>query len=159
MHVSAAEGWLGLGNWQEAEEELKRVDPALLNHPEVLAVKMDIFSQAKNWDAAAALAEQLKKLTPDHAGIAVAHAYAVRRKTGGGIEQAREILEIAHRKFTKSATIVYNLACYECQLGNLDKARQWFQKATEIAGLQTIRGMALADKDLEPLWAEIRELI
>jgi hypothetical protein len=52
----------------------------------------------------------------------------------------------------------YNLACYECQLGNLKEALQWLQLAIDLAGKKDIRLMALNDPDLEPLWREIGEI-
>jgi hypothetical protein len=33
--------------------------------------------------------------------------------------------------FNDDATIRYNLACYECQLGRLDQARAWLERAFE----------------------------
>ena len=35
-------------------------------------------------------------------------------------------------KFPISATMRYNLGCYECQLGNLDRAKRWLEKAFEL---------------------------
>jgi len=52
----------------------------------------------------------------------------------------------------------YNLACYSCQLGRLDEARDWLKKAIALVGADTIKEMAATDPDLEPLRAEIRNL-
>ena len=40
----------------------------------------------------------------------------------------------------------------------LDEARQWLRQALKIGGKKAIKGMALADEDLQPLWEEIRQL-
>lgn len=157
MHVSASLGWLGLGNWQEANEELKKVAPALHEHPEVLAARWEICAKTQNWDAAADLAVTLTKLNPESSWPVIVLAYATRRKKEGGIEKARAILEAAQEQFPKEATIAYNLACYECQLGDLGKARLWLKKAYDLGGPNVIKPMALGDKDLEPLWAEIKD--
>ena len=53
-------------------------------------------------------------------------------------------------------TIRYNLACYECQLGDLAVAKQHLKAATKAD--TKFRGMALDDPDLEPLWSEIGRL-
>ena len=53
-------------------------------------------------------------------------------------------------------TIRYNLACYECQLGDLTVAKQHLNAATKTD--TKFRGMALADPDLEPLREEIGRL-
>src|ERR1017187_3279090 len=38
-HLSAAIGWLGLGNWREANEELEKITSELRGHPDVLEVR------------------------------------------------------------------------------------------------------------------------
>jgi hypothetical protein len=53
--------------------------------------------------------------------------------------------------------IAYNLACYACQMKDLDRAREWFFRAMRIGGKVEIKKMALADADLEPLWEEIHK--
>jgi len=40
----------------------------------------------------------------------------------------------------------------------LDTARFWLQRAAAIGGKERIKGMALQDQDLQPLWEEIRSL-
>jgi hypothetical protein len=52
----------------------------------------------------------------------------------------------------------YNLACYSCQMGNLDEARIWLKKAVALAGAETIKQMALNDADLEKLRSEIERI-
>jgi catabolite regulation protein CreA len=52
----------------------------------------------------------------------------------------------------------YNLACYECQLGNLKDAMQWLEKAIDLAGKKDVRVMALDDPDLEPLKCQIPKI-
>ena len=57
--------------------------------------------------------------------------------------------------FPISATIRYNLACYECQLGRLEQGKFWLEKAFAIGDATKLKLMALADADLEPLWRNI----
>jgi hypothetical protein len=47
--------------------------------------------------------------------------------------------------------ISYNLACYTCQLGRLDEARQWFHRALTLGDEKAIKLEALDDPDLAPL--------
>ncbi len=49
--------------------------------------------------------------------------------------------------------IHYNLACYECQTGNLSDAKRHLMQATKAD--VKFKVMALDDSDLEPLWDEI----
>lgn len=49
--------------------------------------------------------------------------------------------------------IHYNLACYECRLGELSSAKEHLNKAFELQ--PKYRAMALDDADLEPLWQSL----
>jgi Flp pilus assembly protein TadD len=75
-------------------------------------------------------------------------------------KEARDQLLPAVTMFTKETTIPYNLACYECQLGNLEAARDWLHQALDrhksADGRREQLAMALADPDLLPLASEIQ---
>jgi tetratricopeptide (TPR) repeat protein len=120
-----------------------------------LFVRYDIYSKGGKWDGAVEIANTLTKLLPGNPAGWIDLAYATRRKTGGGIPQAREILTEAKAKFPNEYLISFNLACYECQLGNLQAAKQRLKEAIDLAGKNDIRMRALNDPDLEPLWNEI----
>jgi tetratricopeptide (TPR) repeat protein len=156
-HLSAAIGWLGLGDWKEAEQELGRIDPALRAHPSALLASYEVCATAGKWDEAAEIARALIQVQPQDSQFWIWHAYATRRRPGGGISQAKEILSQAQQLIPGEPLISYNLGCYECQLGNLQTARQWLEKAFAIGDLKTFKSLALEDRDLEPLWAEIRQ--
>ncbi len=49
------------------------------------------------------------------------------------------------------AILRYNLACYECQLGRLEQAKDWLHKAFAIDDAKELKLMALDDPDLEQL--------
>ncbi len=51
---------------------------------------------------------------------------------------------------SNAATIQFNLASYEAQMGNLVQAKVHLERATRID--PKFRLMALEDVDLEPLW-------
>jgi hypothetical protein len=70
--------------------------------------------------------------------------------------EARDNLLRVVDKFSMSATIPYNLACYECQLGNLAQSKKWLQAAFRLGDRKQIKVAALEDPDLKPLWPEIR---
>jgi tetratricopeptide (TPR) repeat protein len=154
-HLRAALGWLELGNPVEANEELDKIASPLRVHPAVLAVRYEVHSKAKKWDAAADIASMQVKLTPEDPTAWIGLAYATRRKPGGGIPQAREILTQAQPKFPDQSLIPYNLACYECQLGNLKEAWHWLEKAFAVGDTKQMKQMALEDPDLQPLWKRI----
>jgi hypothetical protein len=65
----------------------------------------------------------------------------------------------AAERFANEPVVSYNLACYAAQLGRLDDAWEWVQKAIKAAGnTEQIKTMALADSDLKPLWERIQAL-
>ena len=51
-HLNAAEGWLGLGNWVEADEELAQIKPKFQEHPQILELRLEVYSAGKKWQAA-----------------------------------------------------------------------------------------------------------
>ncbi|GJQ57426.1 MAG: hypothetical protein SCALA701_02270 [Candidatus Scalindua sp.] len=82
----------------------------------------------------------------------VAYAYAVRRHEK--ISNARTILLQAIERFSEEAIIPYNLACYECQLGNIEKAKIYLKRALSLD--MNFRVIALEDEDLRTLREEIK---
>jgi tetratricopeptide (TPR) repeat protein len=157
-HLSAAAGWLELGNPSEAGNEIARVSPAFINHPDVLEVRWAICVAQKSWEAALNVAEILLSQAPERAAAWIDRAYAMRRAQDGGLQQAWDALRPAFERFPKVSVIPYNLACYAAQMGRPDEAWEWLHKATEAADVESVKRMALADSDLEALWHRIREL-
>jgi transcriptional regulator with XRE-family HTH domain len=143
------------GDWVSADEELDQITPEVRVHPAVLLVRYEVYSKAKQWDGAAEIANTLTKLLPDNPAGWLALAYSTRRKAGRGIPEAKEILTKAKAKFPKEYLISFNLACYECQLGDRAAAMQHLKEAFALAGDKDIRLQALEDEDLEPLWKDI----
>jgi len=45
-HLEAARGWLGLGDWQSANDELEEIAPALRADAEVLLLRVEIYLKA-----------------------------------------------------------------------------------------------------------------
>src|SRR4051812_13447381 len=78
----------------------------------------------------------------------ISWAYATRR--ADSIEAARLILLQAAERLPNIAIFHYNLACYECQLGDIETAKERLRRAFEID--PDFRCIAVEDSDLEPLW-------
>lgn len=157
-YLSAALGWMELGNCLEAKSELLKVNPGLANHPTVLEVNWAIQAAANEWPEALATAEKLVESEPNLANGWLHRAYAMRRVPGGGLQAAWKLLLPAVDRFPEEATIPYNLACYSCQMGELEEARRWLRRALGVGDAAKIRTMAFADSDLKPLWPEIKRL-
>lgn len=156
LHLLAAQGWLELGNHLEANEELEKITPCRRARPEVLEVRWQIYAAAKKWDATLDIAAALIRIDPEHPLGWVHRSYALhelKRTT-----EARDNLLRVVDNFPISATMHYNLACYECQLGRLEQAKHWLEKAFKMGNARRMKRAALEDPDLEPLWKEIGAL-
>lgn len=156
FYISAAEGWLMLGNPVEAAAELEKITPDVRAKPEVLQLQWQIFARQKQWVACLETASVLIKMAPKRPFGWIHRSYSLHelKRT----QEAYDNLLPAVIKFPRVATIAYNLACYSCQLGNLQEAWRWLEKAMKINPPKQIQAMALEDADLQPLWSKIREL-
>lgn len=158
-YLSAAEGWLALGNHAEAFEELDRISGAFREHPDVLELWWEVYARVRNWELALKAARRLTEVAPDRASGWLHQAYATRRCPTGGLAKARAVLQPACEWFPEEPVIPYNLACYAAQLDQLDEAFEWLRKAVKAAGkAERIREMAEQDPDLEPLRHRLKEL-
>ena len=144
----AARGYAELGMYRDANEELEKIDPFLRAAPEVLALRIEIYRGLEKWELMTELTKRLTEFEPENPQWPVSLAYATRRENS--IEAAKEILLNAERKFPKEAVIKYNLACYCCQLAEIENAKNYLKKAFEID--LSWRLKALDDEDLRPLW-------
>ena len=73
-HVDAAQGWLGLGDWNLANAELELVTARLRAHPFVLDVRWRIYALAGKWDIAVELAGVLMNALPKYRVTAKPHS-------------------------------------------------------------------------------------
>jgi tetratricopeptide (TPR) repeat protein len=153
--LNAAQGWLGLGDYQSALDELKLIDPVMRSHPDVLAVRCDIFTADMKWPAVVAVACALVKLVPDRPSGWVWRSFALH-----GLKQTQQALDLllpAVKKFPDIPTIPYNLACYCAQLGKLEEARRWLHQSYEIGDATILKVAARQDPDLAPLFVNASE--
>ena len=152
-HLNAAEGWLGLGNLVEAEHELASVSAAVQSHPEVLRVRYHLYERSKSGTA---LLKPLNcsagsSLKPPLAGF----TWRMLCTNSGAPGKLINVLIPVVDRFPEEYVIRYNLACYSCQMGELEEARAWLKKSIAIIGADTIKEMASTDPDLRNIWPEI----
>ena len=152
MHLEAAAGWIQLGDYDSANDELEKIRAEWRAHPDVLDLRWFIYSHHEQWDACLDIASAIVKMAPDRVWGWIHKAYALRRATGGGMEKAKPVLLEAAKLFPDDSMIQYNLACYCAQLGQLDAAQEHLHKSYELGDAKQIKLMALDDEDLKPLW-------
>ena len=159
LHYDAATGWLMLGDADSAWSELQELTPAARREPAALELEWGIQAERCDWAAAAAAAQQLVDLAPECPFGWVHRAYAARRREGGGLGLAWELLRPALDRFPQDPTVAYNLACYAAQMGRQDEAWTLFQCALAAASKPAeYLCLALTDDDLKPLWPRIHSM-
>ncbi len=156
-YLSAAIGWLELGSLTEAEAELAQIQSPQNEHPDVLEVRWLLCARREQWEDGLQVAKALLEKAPKRVSGWLHQAYALRRIPGGSVQKAWDVLLPAAERFPKEPLVAYNLSCYACQMQQLDDARRWFKRALSVGDEEYIRRAALADKDQEPLWPEIRQ--
>ncbi len=154
-HARAAEGWLDLGVADEAQIELEKLTPSAGSVPEVLDLYWRLRSARLDWEGSLSIAEKVIAIAPERANGWIHRSYALHelRRT----REAQENLLQAVDLFPDQSIIPYNLACYACQLGDLDAARKWLRRALKLKGIAHLREMALDDPDLAPLRSELAQ--
>jgi|SRR4051812_37353924 tetratricopeptide (TPR) repeat protein len=155
-HLRAAEGWLGLGDYEEATAELKHLNPHLSTHPAVLRLRYAIQLAGKNWEMVAEITGMLLTISPEDPTGWLHHSEALHELHRTA--EARDALKTAALLFPDHALIRYNLACYESHLGNLAGASDYLKQAFRLPEGGKLKLDAMADPDLLPLWQEIGSL-
>jgi tetratricopeptide (TPR) repeat protein len=154
IHLQATEGCLGLGDHIEANEELENISPQLRVHPDVLEIRWQIYAKEKKWEPCVDIAAALIKLVPEKCDGWIHRSFALHELRRA--QEAFENLFPAADKFPDVWTIPYNLACYCSQLQKLEATQEWFKKAMAI-NEEIVKGTAIDDPDLQPLWDSMSE--
>jgi predicted Zn-dependent protease len=158
-HLDAAIGWLTLGNAAEARTDFERLAPKHRELPEALAFEWQLLATERRWPDAADVADRWVKASPDTPEAWIQRSFALHENRH--TQDAWEKLLPAVKRFPRISTIPYNLACYACQLGHLDTARRWLRRSMlgikNNAERMLWTAAAQRDRDLQPLWDEIRE--
>jgi len=152
-HLTAARGWLELGLFNEAFEELDEIGPQARAHLDVIKTRWQGYRAVKKWAEAEEVARGITTNTPkDFDGWwMLSFALHGMKRT----QEAYDNLAGVRDKFPGEFIVHYNLACYATQLSRLDEARVSLKRAFELNPGQRVE--ALEDPDLEPFWAEIQK--
>lgn len=156
FRLSAAAGWIELGNPREAELEMEAISPEWQGHPEVLLVRWELLARAKQWEQALGLAATVRGLDPGRCDGWIKQAYCLHEL--GRTSEAWETLRPAVEEFPDVGVVRYNLACYACRLGQKTEALKLIRQAMKLSGREQIKDMAREDTDLEALRQEIARL-
>jgi Flp pilus assembly protein TadD len=150
LHLEAAEGWLMLGDVQEAGIELRRIAPENQEHPQVLEIEWRKCDAAGELETAWLISRRLCEVAPDQASVWICQANSLRRHKGA--QSASELLMAIAPRFPNEPVIRYNIACYQAQLSNWQEACKWLLRSFDLETGDNLKIIALIDPDLRPLW-------
>jgi predicted Zn-dependent protease len=155
-HLRSAIGWLELGNPAEAAAELKNISVDQQENPAVLDILWRILARQKDWAAALDAARKHVDCDPDDPTGWINRSYVLHeiKRT----QEAWDCLLPAATRFSNEPIILYNLACYACQLGQLSVAHEMLKRSARLASSENIKQMALSDPDLQSLRSFIEAL-
>ncbi len=158
LRLQFAEGWLGLNCPSEADKELSGLDESVVGHPDVLSLKWSLCAANGDWSDAYLLAKQHLDVDEGDLRAWINHSYAIRRMPGGGIQEAHDALYPALDRFPKDVLVPYNLACYQCRLGNPESGIRLLKRAIKNGSRSAILAMAKKDPDLQLIQKAVMKL-
>lgn len=145
IHLNRAKGYFQLEMFDDVEVELRAVEDILPWSKEKREILTFLYQERKEWELMQHQARSLRIEFIDEEDWWVSEAYATRRAKG--IIEARDILLEGLAIHQESSIIRYNLACYACQLGDLDETLDFLKEAVERD--EKYKLIALDDEDLE----------
>ena len=147
--ILAAQGYFELEMNREALAELEKLPLPDQLRPDVLEMRVLILMKQERWREALGASETLCAVMPE-APVGFIHAAYCLHELGK-TRQAKELLLEGPASLVNDPTYHYNLACYECALGNLETARAYLDASLSMDG--KLREFAKTDPDLKPLQA------
>ena len=156
LHLKAAEGWLELGNWREANKELDCIAAEIRAHPDVLHIRTQVYAKAGQWEMSREVARALVVMVPENASgwILLATSQHKLHQTS----EAERTLVSAIERFPRNETVLFELARFACVLNDIEAAWKWLERAFDAANSPALKLRALNDPDFKPLWNDISEV-
>jgi predicted Zn-dependent protease len=131
FHVNAAQGWIGLGDYAAANDELKQIDDVNSAHPDVLQVRWRIYAHAGRWDTCLRISTLLTTITPERRSGWICRAHTLDKL--GRTRKAKDLLLSVETDFHSDSAILLHLARFCWGLGQIGEAKQWLGKALLVA--------------------------
>lgn len=152
--LDAAFGYLELSMPEEAWEELDLIAYKYQEELPVELGRVDIRMRQGRWHDALAMAERICSKHPSEAAGFISRSFCLHclGRTNDALDKLLESPASAHQV----PTYHYNLACYQCQLGDIEEARSRLIKAVGMD--RSYIEFARQDPDLKPIWPEIDTL-
>jgi predicted Zn-dependent protease len=143
----AAQGYSELGMYDDSLAELDSLPEELTDHAAVVELRAVVLMQARRWKLALTASRSLCRVAPTKTSGFIHTAFCLHEL--GRTTEARDTLLAGPDVLHAEPTFHYNLACYECALGNLELARLHLEKSIELD--KKFRDFAKTDPDLAAL--------
>ncbi|NNE91727.1 MAG: hypothetical protein HKN23_08780 [Verrucomicrobiales bacterium] len=148
---NAAEGYVELGMYQEALEELSAIPVEVDDKQtkfEIADRRLKILQQMEAWEEGAKVARAAVVELPNYSTPYLLGAYAIRRAEG--VEAAFEFLVSGEHCLYMTPDFWYKKGCYYCLLGQFKEAKECVYKAMG-SGDEKYDTLVEEDDDLAPL--------
>ena len=143
----AAQGYCELGLFDDGLAELDTLPVKARDDIAAIELRLGILMQARRWKNAVTVSRQLCRAFPGK-NIGYIHTAFCLHELGK-TEEARSVLLAGPETLHTEPTYHYNLACYECHLGNVELARAHLDRSFQLD--KKFRDFAKTDPDLEAL--------
>ena len=143
----AAQGYCELGMFDDALAEVNSLPAEAKRDPAAIELRLAILMQARRWKSALTVSRELCRACPEK-NIGYIHAAFCLHELGN-TDEARSLLLTGPATLHTDPTYHYNLACYECRLGNFDLARVHLDRSFQLD--KKYRDYAKTDPDLKAL--------
>lgn len=149
MKIRAAQGYLEIGMVEDALRELESLPENEQMSNESLSVYVEIYRETREWARMENIAQLLCQTDKQNVKRWLDCAFA--RYHSESLESARATLLVATRRFPNEALVHFQLACCECQLGNIAEAKKHLNQSKKLCPI--CRVLALTDEgDLDLIW-------
>lgn len=153
LYLRAAEGWIELGNYDEASEELHSCPPAIKSTVECLKLWVRIYAAQNHWREVEMICETLAKHAPEDPFTIFNQAEAFFKQ--GRPREAYAVFKYSPLCFRKGPKYFYALARYLCALDQKTLALKCLGNAFDKD--PSLKLKALDDPDLESIWVDVQE--
>jgi tetratricopeptide (TPR) repeat protein len=152
-NLLAAEGWIELGSYDEAAEELHNCPPDVKSSVSFVKLWVRIFAAKGRWVEVEQYCELLAKHAPDDPFTIMNQAEAFHRQ--GRSREAFAVFQMAPVSMKMGPEYFYAIARVLCALEQYTLALTCVGKAVDLD--ETFRMKALTDPDLERVWVDLQE--
>ncbi len=152
--ILAAQGYVELGLFADAREEIASLPPEECDRPDVIELQTLCLMGEHEWEQALGFARKLCEAEPREPGGYIHAAYCLHEM--GRTEEAIELLTSGPPSLQDKAVYFYNLGCYHARLGQIDSAVRMLRTAFEKD--KTLRQSARKDPDLDALRGKLETI-